>query len=53
MEGAGLRDRVSLMIGGAPVTRTFARSIGVEGYADDCASAVDEAEHLMELAERK
>jgi len=53
MEGAGLRDRVSLMIGGAPVTRTFARSIGVEGYADDCASAVDEAEHLMELAGRR
>ena len=53
MEGAGLRDRVSLMIGGAPVTRTFARSIGVEGYADDCASAVDEAEHLMELAGKR
>jgi 5-methyltetrahydrofolate--homocysteine methyltransferase len=49
MERTGLRERVRLMIGGAPVTRTFARSIGVEGYADDCASAVDEAEHLMEL----
>ncbi len=53
LERAGLRDRVRLMIGGAPITRTFAWSIGVEGYADDCASAVDEAEHLMELAEKR
>ena len=53
LERSGLRDKVKLMIGGAPVTRTFARSIGVEGYADDCASAVDEAEHLMESAEKR
>ena len=30
-------------IGGAPVTRDFADSIGAEGFAEDCASAVDEA----------
>ena len=50
---ANLRDRVKIMIGGAPVTRAFASSIGVEGYADDCASAVDEAEQLMRQAGKK
>jgi 5-methyltetrahydrofolate--homocysteine methyltransferase len=50
---ANLRDRVKIMIGGAPVTRAFASSIGVEGYADDCASAVDEAEQLMKQAGEK
>jgi 5-methyltetrahydrofolate--homocysteine methyltransferase len=49
LEKSGLRDQVRLMIGGAPITRTFSDSIGIEGYADDCASAVDEAERLMEL----
>ena len=53
MQRSGLRDRVRIMVGGAPITRTFAQSIGVEGYADDCASAVDEAEHLIELAEKR
>jgi 5-methyltetrahydrofolate--homocysteine methyltransferase len=50
---ANLRDRVKIMIGGAPVTRAFASSIGAEGYADDCASAVDEAEQLMRQAGEK
>ena len=53
LEKSGLRDRIRLMIGGAPITRTFSKSIGVEGYADDCASAVDEAERLMELEDKK
>lgn len=52
LERASLRDSVKVMIGGAPVTRAFAQSIGVEGYADDCASAVDEAEYLMKLANK-
>jgi len=49
-EQAKLRDNVKIMIGGAPITRTFADEMGVEGYADDCASAVDEAERLMKSA---
>lgn len=44
---AGLRQNVKCMIGGAPVNREFADSIGCEGYAEDCASAVDEAIRLM------
>ena len=49
LEKAGLRDRVKVMVGGAPITREFAGEIGAEGFAEDCASAVDEAIRLMEL----
>ena len=50
LETAGVRSKVKMMIGGAPITRQLADEIGVEGYADDCASAVDEADRLMKLA---
>jgi len=50
LETADIKSRVKMMIGGAPITRQFADEIGVEGYADDCASAVDEADRLMKLA---
>jgi 5-methyltetrahydrofolate--homocysteine methyltransferase len=46
LKRAGLRDKVKIMIGGAPVTREFADEIGAEGYAEDCVSAVDEAIRL-------
>jgi len=46
LEKAGLRDRVRVMIGGAPITREYADQIGAEGFAEDCASAVQEAERL-------
>lgn len=50
LETAGVRSKVKIMIGGAPITRQFADEVGAEGYADDCASAVDEADRLMKLA---
>jgi 5-methyltetrahydrofolate--homocysteine methyltransferase len=43
----GLRDRVKVMIGGAPVTQGYANEIGADGYAPDAASAVKLAEQLM------
>jgi len=49
LEEAGVRNQVKVMIGGAPVTRKDADEIGAEGYAEDCASAVDEAVRLLEL----
>ncbi len=49
LEQAGLRSKVKIMIGGAPLTREFADSIGAEGFSEDCASAVDEAMRLMKL----
>jgi len=50
LEKVGLKNKVKVMIGGAPITRQFADEIGAEGYADDCASAVDEADRLMKPA---
>ena len=47
LEKSGLRNKVPVMVGGAPLTREFADSIGAEGFAEDCASAVDEAKRLM------
>lgn len=43
----GLRERVLVMVGGAPVSRALAAEIGADGFADDCILAVDEAERLM------
>lgn len=48
LDVAELRDRVKIIIGGAPITREFADEIGADGYADDCVSAVDEATRLMQ-----
>ena len=47
LDKAGLRESVHVMIGGAPITREYADQIGAEGYADDCAAAVGEAERLV------
>lgn len=37
----GLRDKVKIIVGGAPVSQEFADSIGADGYAPDAASATD------------
>jgi len=44
---AGVRDKVKVMIGGAPVTQNYADEIGADGYAPDAASAVDLAGSLI------
>ena len=38
---------VKTMVGGAPVTQSFADEIGADGYAPDAASAVDTAKELL------
>ncbi len=43
----GLRERVKVLVGGAPVTRFFAERIGADGYAPDAHSAVVEVERLL------
>jgi methylmalonyl-CoA mutase cobalamin-binding domain/chain len=48
IDEAGLRDKVKVMIGGAPVTESFAREIGADGYAEDAISAVSLAYRLMD-----
>ncbi|RLC93762.1 MAG: cobalamin-binding protein [Chloroflexi bacterium] len=44
---AGLRDRVKVMIGGAPVTMKYAQEINADSYAPDAGSAVTEAKKLL------
>jgi corrinoid protein of di/trimethylamine methyltransferase len=43
---AGLRDKVKIMIGGAPVTDDFCRKIGADGYNDNANGAVKLARQL-------
>ncbi len=40
---AGIRDKITFMIGGAPVTESFAKQVGADIYTPDAASAADEA----------
>ena len=39
----GIRDKVKIMVGGAPLNENFCQSIGADKYAPDAASAADEA----------
>ena len=47
LKESGLRDKVKIIVGGAPVTQDFAESIGADGYAKDAATAVDRAKELL------
>ena len=46
LEHRGLRSRLAVMVGGAPVTRAYAESIGADGYAANAVEAVAEARRL-------
>ena len=48
LEAAGLRDKVKVMVGGAPVTESYAKEIGADGYAEDAISSVDLAFRLID-----
>ena len=43
LKEAGLRDKVKVMVGGAPVTQEFADEIGADAYTSDAASAAEKA----------
>ncbi len=47
LEEEGIRNKVKVMIGGAPVTQNYADEIGADGYAPDAASAADKAKELV------
>jgi 5-methyltetrahydrofolate--homocysteine methyltransferase len=47
LKEAGLRDKVKIMVGGAPVTDAYARQIGADGYAPDASRAVALARSLV------
>jgi len=44
---AGLRDKVKVLIGGAPVTAEYSENIGADGFAPDAGAAVDAARELL------
>ena len=44
---AGLRDKVKIMVGGAPVTDNFCQQIGADKYTPDAATAADVAVQLL------
>ncbi len=50
LEEAGVKDKIKIMIGGAPVTQNYADEIGADGYARDAASAADKAKELMGIS---
>ncbi len=50
LTAAGLRNRVHVMVGGAPVDAKFAREIGADSYSDDAPGASTEARKHMGAA---
>ncbi len=50
LEDMGLRSKVKVMVGGAPVTRTWAQEIGADGYSEDAVGAVQIAKQLVSPA---
>ncbi|MBN1259189.1 MAG: corrinoid protein [Anaerolineae bacterium] len=47
LERAGVRDKVKVIIGGAPITQAYADQIGADGYAPDASRAVALAKSLI------
>ena len=47
LKDEGLRDNIFVMVGGAPVTETFAKSVGADAYGRDAAVAVELAKAYM------
>lgn len=48
-EKKGIRDKIKVIIGGAPVTQNYADEIGADGYAADAASAVELLKSVLNL----
>lgn len=49
LEKAGLRNKVKVMIGGAPINENFAQGIGADGYGSNANSAVTYAKKLIAM----
>ena len=47
IKAAGIRDNVKVMIGGAPITQSYADQIGADGFAEDASRAVVKAKSLL------
>ena len=47
LQAAGIRDKVKVIIGGAPITQQYADEIGADGYSDNASAAVNIARKLV------
>lgn len=47
VDKAGLKGKVKTMVGGAPVTQSYADEIGADGFGNDAATAATKAKELM------
>ncbi len=47
LKSAGLRDKVRVLVGGAPITQKFAEDIGADGYSENAPGAVALARKLL------
>ncbi len=50
LDKAELRGKVKVMVGGAPVTQSFAQEIGADAYGESAATAVEKARKLIGVA---
>jgi 5-methyltetrahydrofolate--homocysteine methyltransferase len=50
LQAAELRDHVKIIVGGAPITQSFADEIGADGYAPDASQAVTLAKRLLAVS---
>jgi 5-methyltetrahydrofolate--homocysteine methyltransferase len=50
LKAAGVRDRVKVIVGGAPVTANYATEIGADGYAPNAGAAVEKSKQILSLA---
>ncbi len=50
LDDLGMRPRVKVMVGGAPVTREWVQQIGADGYSEDAVGAVRVAKQLLGIA---
>ena len=48
LQDAGLRDKVKLIVGGAPLNMELAKKFGADGYADDAIYGVEQIKKLVE-----
>ena len=47
LEAAGIRDKVKVIVGGAPITEAFAKEIKADGYSEDASGAAETAKALI------
>lgn len=49
LEDVGLRDKVKVLVGGAPVTSNWAEEIGADGFSEDSVGAVAVAKEILNI----